>query len=293
MTKKEFARWMNGCRAELPETMCHTKEGRRVYLSILLRTKGYKSQEELEEKLFERCRERDFYSAVAPKDFLLTYHPSIWKCRQKGKLSPYEAWNNDEYLRKAIHNQLLCRPDDLSYMMTIQRFTAAHLAPRVTLFSASTMKKIISLVKPNNIIDPFSGYSGRLLGAYEEGIPYTGYDINEVTVRESQYMIRSVQMLREDKVHDYYSVGVRDLLQTIDNKEYDTMITCPPYGAKDMTSIQWAMEAIKRYRCRQYVFVTDMEDDRFETLGFIDREGRFTKARGKKARLQYVLRYKG
>lgn len=165
-------------------------------------------------------------------------HP-IWDCNVAGKPSPREAWNNPEYLIKAIDNlyYMLIKGlfDYTSWVMQIQdalyhmnhkilevvlyRFTVAKIAPKVTALMPSTFERIIEESKidiSSGIYCPMAGFGGIIEGAkryYEKhGIDakIEAYDINPIFC-------------------EYYGWKQRDVLaQHI--KTNKTVFVCPPFG---------------------------------------------------------------
>lgn len=77
----------------------------------------------------------------------------------------------------------------------------------------------------DTVFDPFSGFSGRMIGAMNCHKKYIGQDINELHVKESNEIIKY-------KNYNNCIVNVQDLLTDI-NKNYDCLFTCPPYGGKE------------------------------------------------------------
>lgn len=188
------------------------------------------------------------------------FHKSIYAANRDGYLSPLQAWNNKDLVKKCALNRLRyvgkCRPSDI-----LQGFNVAKIAPKVSVFSPKLATDLITkYVKTKNIIDPFSGFSGRLLGAYNCNKNYRGFDFNELHVKESNAIISYLH--KEDMLH----VSVKDLLTT-EPHEYKetTLFTCPPYGNKEhwnnneviKSCDDWIDECINRYICDYYLFVVD------------------------------------
>ena len=129
----------------------------------------------------------------------------------------------------------------------------------MSLFNPALAKYLISkyLSEYGVIFDPFSGFSGRLLGACSLGKKYVGSDIDEDHVKESQSII------------DYFglegTVEVKDVLKS--SGSYPCLFTCPPYGSKERWSErndlvekscdEWIQECMQRFDCERYLFVVD------------------------------------
>ena len=110
------------------------------------------------------------------------------------------------------------------------------------------------------IVDPFSWFSGRLLGAYACNKNYFGFDLNPTHVEESNNIIRYL-------MSDNISVEQRDLFNT-SSEVFDSaaLFTSPPYSDKEcwngaadkvLTCDEWIEECLSRYDCSTYLFVVD------------------------------------
>ena len=194
------------------------------------------------------------------------FHKSIYKASRKGQQSPLNAWENKDLILKSALNRLKyvkrCSPEDV-----LRGFSVAKIAQRVSLFSASLATKLIQkyLSDADIVYDPFSGFSGRMLGAFNNRKQYFGFDINEDHVRESNEIIDYM------KINDMCSVDVKDLLNTTP-KDYTYMkntclFTCPPYGGKEhwnenndeieKSCDEWIDLCLEKYKVDRYLFVVD------------------------------------
>ena len=127
------------------------------------------------------------------------------------------------------------------------------------MFSASTAKYLIMkyLNGYSEVFDPFSGFSGRMLGACASGKHYIGQDIDKEHVEESSKII---------KFHNLNaSVVEGDALQS--SGSYECLFTCPPYVDKESwgdaanqiikSCDEWIDECLQRFDCKRYLFVVD------------------------------------
>lgn len=188
------------------------------------------------------------------------FHKSIWRASVKGKKSPYEAWHDDDLMTRLIKNRLIYSSSpEITPEILRRGFSPSRIAPRVSLFNPALAKHLISkyLDEYDTIFDPFSGFSGRLLGACSLGKKYIGSDIDEDHIRESQSII------------DYFGltgiVEVKDVLES--SGVYPCLFTCPPYGGKEKwnekndliekSCDEWIQECIQRFDCERYLFVVD------------------------------------
>lgn len=188
------------------------------------------------------------------------FHKSIYKCYVNNKPSAYEAWNNDELLLKCIKNRIIYK-DYVDPSRILAGFTINKIAPVPKMFSPFIAKYLINkyLNEYDVIFDPFSGYSGRMLGAIANNKNYIGQDINEITINESKQII------------DYFNLNnkIKLKVQNIindDYKDYDCLFTCPPYNLKEnwnnenqlnLSCDKWIDICLSTYNCKKYLFVVD------------------------------------
>ncbi len=189
------------------------------------------------------------------------FHKSIYEASRKGQPSPLSAWEDKDLILKSAMNRLAyvgtCRPEDI-----LRGFSVAKIAQRVSLFPTSLADTLLKkyLNECSVIVDPFSGFSGRLLGASLNNKVYIGKDINEAHVNESNEIIKYKNLKN-------CSVEVEDILKKDDVTTGDALFTCPPYGGKEhwnknndeveLTCDEWIDICLKKYKCKKYLFVVD------------------------------------
>ena len=189
------------------------------------------------------------------------FHKSIYEAHRKDKPSPIEGWYNKSLVKEVALNRLkfigFCTPANI-----IQGFNVTLKAPKVSTFSPYIAKDLIMkyLVNTETIVDPFSGFSGRLLGCENCNKKYYGFDINEKHVNESNEII---------KFRDYNNsiIQVRDILSEFPIKSYDALFTCPPYGGKEhwnkdnneveKSCDEWIDICLRKFNCKKYLFIVD------------------------------------
>ena len=191
------------------------------------------------------------------------FHHSIYQAKCKGfKLSPYEAWYDDGLLRKIIQNRIVYI-NKINPNKILQGFNIAKVAKRVTVFSAGRAKLIISryLSEFDTIFDPFSGFSGRMLGTIASGKKYIGQDISEIHLRESSQIIEFLKRYGID-----CDVELHQANACKSHGSYPCLFTCPPYADKeqwldvpiDMRTCDDRIElCLNHFKCQRYVFVVD------------------------------------
>ena len=184
------------------------------------------------------------------------FHRSIWSSNVKGYPSPVQAWNDRGLLEKCVRNRFIYS-SSLSSQSVVNGFNVCKLAPKVSVFSASMAKRLVEtyLSDYDSVFDPFSGFSGRMLGTCACGKKYIGQDVNESHVKESNEII--------DFLNLDASVTCRDVLDS--GGEYECLFTCPPYGDKEIwgsesvfrSCDEWIDECLQRFKCGAYLFVVD------------------------------------
>ena len=190
------------------------------------------------------------------------FHESIWMAKVRNKPSPYEAWYDDDMLMKCIKNRVIYQ-SYLNPNKILQGFNVSKIAPKVSVFSAGRAKMLIHryLSDCNEIFDPFSGFSGRMLGAVSLGKKYIGQDISSIHVRESNEMI---SFLKKYEIDIDATVIQQDILKS--TGAYQALFTCSPYSDKEQwqdikphkrTCDDWIDECLSRFNCRKYLFVVD------------------------------------
>ena len=190
------------------------------------------------------------------------FHQSIWHDHREGEISPFEAWYDDGLLLEVIQNRIVYQTH-LNPNKVLQGFNIAKKAPKVSVFSAGRAKMIIAryLQEYDTIFDPFSGYSGRMLGTISMGKRYIGQDLSQRHVMETN---RMMEFLQQYRVRFDAQVSQKDVMDS--NGTYPCLFTCSPYGNKEQwedvptdyrTCDEWIDECVSRFHCGKYVFVVD------------------------------------
>ena len=216
-----------------------------------------------ESRLRKDYRKLCEYTDINPRGRLAdstikNFHKSIYSAHIKDLPSPLEAWNDKDLLRKCVENRFIYS-SNLSSHSVLNGFNVCKLAPKVSVFSASTAKYLIMkyLNSYSEVFDPFSGFSGRMLGTCASGKHYIGQDIDKEHVEESNEII---------KFHNLNaSVIEKDVLQS--SGSYECLFTCPPYADKESwgdeanqtikSCDEWITECLQRFNCERYLFVVD------------------------------------
>lgn len=184
------------------------------------------------------------------------FHKSILLSHRKGYLSPYDAYHNDELLLKVIKNRFIY-VNNLEPARILEGFNISKVAPKVSVFKPTRAKLLVEkyLSSFNEVFDPFSGFSGRMLGVCASGKKYIGQDINQQIVNESNEIIEFLNINA--------SITQQDILSS--SGEYECLFTCSPYSDKEIwsnesvfkTCDEWIDECLSRFKCNAYLFVVD------------------------------------
>jgi transposase-like protein len=197
------------------------------------------------------------------------FHHSIYKSRVEGHISPYEAYHDDSLLKKCIENRFIYI-DKVNPRKILQGFNINKIAPKVSVFSAALAKLLISehLDEFDTIFDPFTSFSGRLLGTTSLGKKYIGQEINPIIAKESNDIIK------------YFNLNATVICKDIMNSTgvYDCLFTRPPYGERestyvsdgkyiktDITSEKWVDICLDRFKCKKYLFIIDDKDKKYDS----------------------------
>ena len=196
------------------------------------------------------------------------FHKSVWEASKKGLPPPIEIWKNKDMMKNIIKNRL--KYNGIINEEILRRGLCVYYKAKISIFKPSLAIKIIKKYLNNcdEIFDPFSGFSGRLLGAFACNKKYIGQDIHKKHVQESNEIIK------------YYNipnaiVKTQDILKDT-NKEYECLFTCPPYGGKEHWNInndevektcdEWIDICLQKYKCKKYLFVVDVTNKYKENI---------------------------
>ena len=227
------------------------------------------------------------------------FHKSLPAANREGCLSPVEGWESlkrdKAKFRVFYHNRLRCSDwykekkwQNLKYLVMgyVPDFiygiglSTSRKYPEVSYFKPGLAKELIKrhLSEFDYVFDPFSGYSGRLLGALAAGKGYTGQDMCESTIEESKTLgshyfnlLASAGKLSDKKREEngllhgqHWSLRVAD--SENDHGEYQCLFTCSPYKnienwpgvpSRGHSCDEWIDICLRNFKCKKYVFVVD------------------------------------
>ena len=189
------------------------------------------------------------------------FHKSIYHSHRKNKMSPYDAWYDDDLLMKVIKNRIIY-VNTLNRNKILQGFNISKIAQKVSVFSAGRAKLLIYkyLNEYDEIFDPFSGFSGRMLGTVSLGKKYIGQDLSEIHIFESNKLI--------EFLYRYFNFDANILCKDVLKSSgiYECLFTCPPYNDieiwEDVNPInkscdEWIDICLNNFKCKRYLFVVD------------------------------------
>lgn len=193
------------------------------------------------------------------QSILKNFHRSIFDAKVGKNVSPLEGWNNDTMLKQVIRNRFIYQ-NSVDPSKVLAGFNISKICPCVSTFNPVLAKYLTLkyLDEFNTVFDPFSGFSGRLIGVSSTGKGYEGQDLNKNAVAESNQIISFLNLDRNK-----YSICCKDILQS--EGEFDCLLTCPPYYKKEIYNEErifkscddWITECLNRFKCKRYVFVVD------------------------------------
>lgn len=185
------------------------------------------------------------------------FHKSIYHAFLKNKKSPYDAWHDDSLILKAIKNRLIYK-NNIDPSRVLEGFNISKIAPKVSVFKPTIAKNLILkyLNNYNTIFDPFSGFSGRMLGTASLCKKYIGQDLNKTHIEESKKIVNFLNLQN-------ITLNVKSLQESVG--EYECLFTCPPYDDKEKwndfevfkTCDEWIDICLTNFKCQKYLFVVD------------------------------------
>jgi tRNA G10 N-methylase Trm11 len=187
------------------------------------------------------------------------YHKSIFDAHKNGNLSYTEAWKNEKIMKFGIKNCFIYF-HRFSNRTLLEALNNSKKLPKVSVFSPLTAKYLINKYYHDEkvVFDPFSGFSGRMLGTCSLGKTYIGSDISSIAVEESN---KIATLLSLDAF--VTKKNVKDYKRT---ERLPVLFTCSPYGLKetwnnkeqdDYSCDEWISQCLIHCNCPSYLFVVD------------------------------------
>lgn len=223
----------------------------------------------------------------SPSYLVRYFHKSIIYASVGNNLSPFDGWANikkdKETFKKFYANRLRCSDwfnekdinnkylpigyvPDFIYGIGL---STSRMFQFVTYFKPALAKYLIKkyLNEYSTVFDPFSGYSGRMIGALAARKNYIGQDLCELSVAESEQIRDFILPLVNQSLLDEPITCELSVKDTINSTGvYDCLLTCSPYenienwkGVPSLgyTCDKWIDICLENFDCNKYVFVTD------------------------------------
>lgn len=149
---------------------------------------------------------------------------ALWDANQEShgmSLQAFLYWNRLRYLDKT--------PDMLSNAEILRAFTIAGVLRGYTVFDTTLMSQVLAKYDIKSVYDPCAGWGERMLCCFKNGIEYTGVDINEDLIPGYEQMMQDYRMEQQEFLY-----GDSSLL--VPGRQYDCILTCPPYGSTEIYS---------------------------------------------------------
>lgn len=185
------------------------------------------------------------------------FHKSIYDAHVGDSPSLKQSWLDDNMLKEVIRNRLIYR-NDVDPTKILRGFYISKICPKVSIFNPVLARYLTAKYLSNfsTVFDPFSGFSGRLLGVSSLKKSYIGQDLNSKVVEESNEIMKFYDIRN-------CSVICKDIFDS--SGAYECLLTCPPYFKKEIYSVEtvfktcdeWIDECLQRFDCKKYVFVVD------------------------------------
>lgn len=220
-----------------------------------------------------------------PSKIIKKFHKSIIYAHIDNSISPFEGWNkikNDkELFRKLLVNRLKfadwykaegrkhfideCYVPDFIYGIGLN---ASRMFQTVTYFKPDLAKYLIKkyLNEFDTIFDPFSGYSGRMIGAFACCKSYIGRDLCESSVKESKEIYNFLKPILDSDLLCNVTCDLEIADCCKNTGKYQCLLTCSPYGnienwpgveSVNRNCDEWIDICLMNYECEKYLFVTD------------------------------------
>ena len=212
------------------------------------------------------------------------FHLSLCLANRNRSVCPYEGWEiikKDKTLfekllrNRATYNDTFIKhglPEEMPLHIYKQGMVVMKMFPEVSYFKPSLAKHLVQtyLNDCHSIIDPFSGYSGRMLGVLACNKNYYGSDLCEPSVSESYNIYEWLKSIYNDIPECYLDVADAE---KVNSNDFDALFTCPPYedieqwpgvDADIHNCDDWIDICIANNKCNKYLFVVDDKIDKWK-----------------------------
>jgi hypothetical protein len=158
-----------------------------------------------------------------------TFHPEMWSTRCRNAKTPWEIYSNRELFATALKKRIKYSVTKL-VDYNIRKSLKAFGVQSVSNFRPTIAKWVYEKYSPDGgvVLDPCSGYGGRLFGAMCSHIDsYTGIDPNPEATHGNDLLHSTLKDIDID-IKKYKSITLPFEDFNTDEK-YDLVFTSPPY----------------------------------------------------------------
>lgn len=173
-------------------------------------------------------------------DLASVFHPHMFECRKKNKMTPLDFFNNDDLLKEAIYKVLclygiansskireICRNDYKSSRIN-------NFPPKVAITVANVLLK--DNINMSTVLDPCAGFGGRLLGFASSNVKqYTCIDLSQRTCNclenEKKFLLSNNIKSEIKIIHGECVDEMKKMI--VGNKKFDLVMTSPPFKDKE------------------------------------------------------------
>lgn len=175
---------------------------------------------------------------------LWSYFPHAFEVKCNNKLSPLEAFNNDEIFKKIITKRLKHGTyiSNSGILKTTKLFSGVQ---SVSNFRPSAAAAIYNKYANNGIVwDMSSGWGGRLLGAIKSNVKkYIGTEPSLKTYEGLYYLKKDFGSFRKDLAIELHLLGSEEYFP--EKNSLDLCFTSPPYFNTEKYSNEISQSYIK------------------------------------------------
>lgn len=176
--------------------------------------------------------------------FLYHYQfKNLLKCkREDSKKTIYDIHNDPEKWAKLLDNTRFRNRGGRTAAGNIYECFRINLGS-VVMFKATTAKYLYQKYNAKSVLDPTSGWGGRMLGAWALGIDYTGIDTNVEMKPAYDSMIHFLEndavefgngLFKEEPTNKLQMIWQSCLDVDFSKIDYDFVLTSPPYVNLEM-----------------------------------------------------------
>jgi len=173
----------------------------------------------------------------AGNPFLYHYQfKNLLKCRRKDGKTIYDIYNNPDEWAKLIDSTKKRNRGGRTAAGNVFECFRINLGS-VVMFKSTTAKYLYKKYKATSVLDPTSGWGGRMLGAWSLGIDYTGIDTNVEMIPAYTDMMAFLNaetgfdnaLFEVDNGSKLKMIWQSCLDVDFSQIDYDFVLTSPPY----------------------------------------------------------------